>query len=152
MKIQYIVGDLFDTDCCIIAHGCNAQGVMGSGVARIVRDWYPEAYEDYRRIADSEGLQLGRVYVTMSKTKLIANMITQDRFGADGKRYVSYDAVAMACESLDKLATKLKIDRVAMPQIGAGLGGGDWKVIEAIIQASFKHTQPVVYLLEPLTE
>lgn len=152
MNIEYFVGDLFDTDCRIIAHGCNAQGVMGGGVARIVRDRYPEAYEDYRRIADSEGLQLGRVYVTMCKEKLIANMITQDRFGADGKRYVSYDAVAKACESLDELAAKLKIDRVALPQIGAGLGGGDWKVIEAIIQASFNKTQPVVYLLEPLTE
>jgi hypothetical protein len=34
-----------------------------------------------------------------------------------------------------------------MPQIGAGLGGGDWQVIEAIIESEMTDIQPVVYTL-----
>lgn len=152
MKIEYIVGDLFDTDCAIIAHGCNAQGVMGSGVARLIREKYPLAYQDYVNISRSpSGLVMGAVYASICGDKVIANMITQEFFGGDGQRYVSYDAIARACESLDKIASKIKADRVALPQIGAGLGGGDWNVIASIIESSFKQTQPVVYLLEPLT-
>ena len=31
----------------VIVHGCNAQGVMGSGVAKQLRAKYPEIYVDY---------------------------------------------------------------------------------------------------------
>jgi hypothetical protein len=34
-----------------------------------------------------------------------------------------------------------------MPQIGAGLGGGDWRTIEAIIEEEFIEIKPVVYQL-----
>ena len=34
-----------------------------------------------------------------------------------------------------------------MPLIGAGLGGGDWNVISAIIQSECKDVTPVVYYL-----
>lgn len=32
--IQYKTGNLLDTPDSYIVHGCNAQGVMGSGVAK----------------------------------------------------------------------------------------------------------------------
>ena len=38
MKIEYRQGDLFQTDVRHIVHGCNAQGVMGKGVAKLVKD------------------------------------------------------------------------------------------------------------------
>ena len=47
MKIEYRKGDLFQTEIKTIVHGCNAQGVMGSGVAKIIRDKYPKAYDRY---------------------------------------------------------------------------------------------------------
>ena len=36
---------------------------------------------------------------------------------------------------------------VAIPKIGAGLGGGDWKKIEKIIEEEFKDVVPNVYVL-----
>lgn len=34
MKIDYRIGDMFKGGHKFIAHGCNAQGVMGSGVTK----------------------------------------------------------------------------------------------------------------------
>ncbi len=34
-----------------------------------------------------------------------------------------------------------------MPRIGNGLGGGDWHVIEAILETSFAYAVPAVYTL-----
>lgn len=151
MKIEYIVGDLFKTDAEVIAHGCNAQGVMGSGVARTVRDDYPKAYQDYVAAYDKIGLRLGAVIYSMVNPNLIiANMITQERFGHGGTRWVSYDAIATAMETLNKDCRVFGVNQVAMPMIGAGLGGGNWDIIEQIIESSMVSVQPVVYLLEPL--
>jgi O-acetyl-ADP-ribose deacetylase (regulator of RNase III) len=143
MSITYIKGNLFETEHTHILHGCNAQGVMGSGVAAIVRRDYPEAYQDYLRIHREEGLILGFIHPCKSNNKIIINAITQHLFGKNGSRFVSYDAVA---ECMHKV-NLMNIQSVAMPKIGAGLGGGDWNVIEQIILSEVKDIPVYVYEL-----
>ena len=141
MKIEYRKGNLFGTNIRAIMHGCNTQGVMGSGVARIIRDEFPEAYSAYIAGSVASPLKLGQVITQTSNGKYIINAMTQQFFGRDGKRYVSYDAVATVMRWVNDSG----IPQVAMPMIGAGLGGGDWSVIEAIIESELKVVQPVVY-------
>lgn len=157
MKIEYIKGDLFSTKVTTIVHGCNAQGVMGSGVARIIREKYPKAYDRYRKQYEQfNNLVLGHVIAVPcgdriadpENFKIIVNAITQEYFGADGKRYVSYDAVAESFEKINRFSEVYGITEVALPQIGAGLGGGDWNVIEKIIESELKTVKPYVYILE----
>lgn len=146
MDIKYIKGDLFKTDEHVIVHGCNARGVMGSGVAAIVKQNYPEAYKRYKEIYVDFGLDLGSIIPVDSNGKLIINAITQDRYGT-AKRYVDYEAVALAIKKVDQLVKAIGIQSFAMPMIGAGLAGGDWKVISAIVESETKYTTPIVYYL-----
>jgi O-acetyl-ADP-ribose deacetylase (regulator of RNase III) len=152
MKIEYRKGNMFDTDIRVLAHGCNAHGVMGSGVARIVRDDYPGAYNAYVAAIKDAAYALtdtmGTIIPVETKGKVIINAITQHDYGRDGKRYVSYDAVSDAMRELNTYcAIWEEVTQVAMPLIGAGLGGGDWTVIEAIIESELTDVQPVVYIL-----
>jgi O-acetyl-ADP-ribose deacetylase (regulator of RNase III) len=152
MKIEYIKGNLFDTDIKVIVHGCNAHGVMGSGVARIVRDDYPEAYNGYVtafKQAAYECLDLmGTIIPVETKGKVIVNAITQHDYGRYGKRYVSYDAVSECMKKIDRMFEIHGINEIAMPMIGAGLGGGNWEVISAIIQDELKNIKPYVYFYD----
>lgn len=147
--IEYIKGDLLKTEHNIILHGCNAQGVMGSGVAKAVRDKYPGAFSIYKRICDSEtdkSKLLGRVvwYLTGDK-KYIGNCITQEYYGRDNKQYVDYDAIR-ACLNKVNILFKHKTT-IAMPRIGAGLGGGNWATIEQIINDTLERHTVKVYEL-----
>lgn len=146
MKIQYVNGDLFATDIEHILHGCNAQGVMGSGVAKIIKEQYFDAFAFYAEQYDEHGLKLGDVQFVPANGKVIVNAITQEFYGRDGKRYVSYDAVAAAMNTVNRVLKLSGIDRVAMPKIGAGYGGGDWDAIAAIIEQEMVDVQPVVYV------
>ena len=150
MKIKYRLGDLFSTDIELILHGCNSKGVMGSGVAKIVRERYPEAYESYA-LWCSKGFRLGQYLAVPSNNKIIINAVTQQNYGKaieqlgpNPVRYVSYDAVAEIMHSLSKVYAG---STIAMPTIGAALGGGDWAVISAIIESELKTVQAVVYQL-----
>jgi O-acetyl-ADP-ribose deacetylase (regulator of RNase III) len=144
-KIEYRKGDLLTTDIKHIAHGCNAQGVMGSGVAKAIRDKYPQAYRDYNDVYNSRGLNLGdAVYSHQDDGKIIVNAITQQNYGRDPNIvYVSYWAIA---ESFRKIEM-FNIKEIALPMIGAGLANGDWNVISAIIENTLTKTKPVVYQL-----
>lgn len=148
MKIEYRNGDLFQTDVKTIVHGCNAQGVMGSGIAKIIREKYPSAYERYRNQYLIENkLVMGSLMVVPCDDKIIVNAITQEFFGRDDIRYVSYDAIDDVMKKINNFYDLYGINEVAMPQIGAGLGNGSWQVIEAIIENRLDEVKPIVYIL-----
>ena len=147
--ITYKVGDLLDVTDGILAHGCNMRGVMGSGVARLVQAKYPEAFRQY--ITDlCNYFPLGGVsfWSPLGEDEptrfLVANCLTQEKMGADGKKYVSYDAVDMSFQILNKVAEEGSYT-IHIPRIGAGLGGGDWGVIEAIINHKCKNVDVIVW-------
>lgn len=134
-SITYVNGDLFSSPDRMIAHGCNAQGVMGSGVAKIIRDKFPGAFDLYRKEFETNGLCLGQVVMFKTGDKFIANLITQDKYGgfnADGSRVVNvdYQACHNAFEYMISYAAQRGIRGISIPKIGAGLGGGDWNLVE----------------------
>lgn len=159
--ITYKKGDLLSVTEGIIAHGCNAQGVMGSGVAALVKAKYPAAFEQY--VADLEMLTKDEAYMGMSPlgyvsfwspsdlnvsltadSLLIANCITQNLFGRDGSKFVSYDAIHTCFVALERIA-KMTGMTINIPRIGAGLGGGDWSVIEAVINSVCKESKVICW-------
>ena len=150
MIITYITGNLLKSPHRLILHGCNAQGVMGSGVAKAIRAKYPLAYEIYRKKYECDGLLLGEVvYAYISSENLwIANGISQEYYGRIEKTYVDYEAINSIITNVNSFAHKHGIDEVAMPLIGAGLGGGSWKIISNEIEKCFVAVQPIVYVLD----
>lgn len=135
-------GNVFDAFLypnTVVVHGCNAQGVMGSGVAKVVRNDFPGAYYEYIRRHEEFGLQLGEIIpVPVLPGRWIINAITQEFYGRDGRRYVNYAAVGTAFRQVRKFAEDQGIESVNYPKIGAGLGGGDWNTISQIIDSELE--------------
>ncbi len=156
MKIEYIKGNLLTSNESVIAHGCNAQGAFASGFAGALRKTQPFAYEAYMQAHRDNRLNLGSIIWARSDRLIVANIISQERYGREPRQYVSYEAIKTAMETLNRAGksginlsgTELTFQRAAMPMIGAGLGGGDWSVIEQIIETACKDVQPVVYVIE----
>lgn len=146
MAITYIKGDLFATDVKLMVHGCNALGVMGAGVARIVRTKYPEAEAAYIKEIDAGELVLGGVQFVPTKGKIIANAITQANVGSGLQ--VSYNAVRKCMKEIKKFMGENNLTKVAMPKIGAGLAGGDWDVLSKIIDDELRGKEVIVYYIE----
>lgn len=147
MKIEYHKGDIFESPIKVIIHGCNDRGVFGSGFVIPLKNKYPESYQQYRKEFESNGLVGGSIIPAMSKDKIIINMITQNFYGRDGKRYAKYDWIAEGFYHTNIFLKKLGINEAAMPAIGSGLGGGDFAVIAAIIESESKDFQPHMYIL-----
>ena len=145
MPITYKKGDILASEETIIMHGCNAQGKMGSGVAKAIKEKYPEAFQVYRKREETVGLHLGEFSSVVTKDrKIIINAITQQYYGRDGKKYVSYDAISKVAKTLNGLYEN---ESIAIPKIGAGLGGGSWDVIEKILLTYGHAIDWVVYEL-----
>lgn len=133
--IHYVKGNLLDSNCDYICHQVNCQGVMGSGIAKQIRERWPVVFSSYRAYCDRHMRDelLGEIWgVHVSDDQWVVNMFAQDNFGYDGRRFTSYDAFATC---LTKMRDRLSKDKtIGFPKnIGCGLGGGSWKVISALI-------------------
>lgn len=135
-------------------------GVMGSGVARIVKEKWPLAFREYN-VECVEHFKYGKEHLLLGHNIIvpcydgttIVNCITQHSYGRMKERYVSYDGVDDCMRQLHvwygiRMANKQSY--IAMPLIGAGLGGGNWGVIEAIIKHRLKDIDVRVYHLEDI--
>ena len=147
MKITYITGNIFESDIKYILHICNMQAKYNKGFAKQVRKLHPEAYTAYIKAFEGP-VALGDVIWAESRGKFIANILGQEFYGKDGKQYVSYDALRTGIRAVNALVAVSEGDKlISMPKLGAGLSGGDWSIIEKIIEEETTDCVPVVYVI-----
>ena len=82
--IKHITGNVLDSDAPIIAHQVNCQGVMGAGVAKCIREKYPDIMTDYVRWCQNydENYLLGLIQlyrINENEDKFIANCFAQSK-------------------------------------------------------------------------
>ena len=142
MIINETRGDIFHEEWDMLIHGVNCQGVMGSGIAKEIKERFPTAYADYKvkvdRYTTSEGPSkrlLGEIHGSwIPGNRFIFHFFTQYDYGRTGKVYVDYDAIRTCFRAFEEdFAADALGKVVVLPRIGAGLGGGDWNKIRDII-------------------
>lgn len=141
MQIE-ITGDLVElaktNEIDVIVHGCNCFNNMGAGIAKQIAKVFPLAAEIDSLTPHGSDVKLGTItsaYIDEYDLTVI-NAYTQFAYGG-GKVNADYDAIKLC---FDTIAAVLKItgETIAYPKIGAGLAGGDWNKINAIINESLK--------------
>ena len=149
MPIAHHRGDLLQSPCTIIAHGCNCFNTMNSGIAKAIRAKHPRVYEVDSITNKGDKQKLGHYTLCTLPELVVFNLYTQYRYGRD-KVHLDYGA-------LGKALTHMKIwldahdpqqqETVGLPRIGCGLAGGEWGRVEAIINTVFPKRIIRIYTL-----
>lgn len=146
--IKHIKGDIFESGADIILHQVNCQGVMGSGVAKQVREKYPTVYKSYKEFCDmyKPGDLLGIALPEQAdESTIIVNIFAQDKFGYDGRCYTNYDALRRGLETVRDYIIN-KDDKIAIPYLmGCHRGGGDWTIVSKMIEEIFTDCDVTLY-------
>ena len=150
--VKIVNGNLLDATEDVICHQVNCQGVMNSGVAKAIRDKWPEVYFAYRAYTHSytdENELLGKSFLVSlnDSPQVVMNMFAQNLYGYDGSSYTSYDAFYKCLEDIKK---KVSCHcSIAFPyKIGSDRGGASWDVIYAMICDVLGDWDVTIYKLE----
>lgn len=133
--LKYIKGDLLElavTDGMfdVIVHGCNCQCLMGGGIARQIKQRFPQAAEaDYATKA-GDIKKLGNWTSANAGSVIIINAYTQYTT-SNTKDVFEYAAFKLI---LQKLAYIYGHAHIGLPMIGCGLAGGDASIIIPMIE------------------
>lgn len=135
--INYVKGDATQpqgTGTKFITHICNDDGGWGAGFTRALSSRWKEPEEHYRGLRARNLGDVWAVPIDDVKDTVVVNMIAQRGYRRPGNLTpLRYEALEKCLSSLVEIAVRNKAS-VHMPKIGAGLGGGDWNVIEKIIE------------------
>lgn len=149
-NLKVINQDMLTLEEGLLFHQVNCKGIMGGGIAYALAQEFPgleKAYQEFCRkeLESRTGypptrVLLGKVFVFKVNPRLyIINVFGQDEVSTRD-RMTSYDATAEAFELIAAQLFNTKISDLPLYfpyKMGCGLGGGDWTIYSAIIEAYF---------------
>lgn len=146
MTVLYVTGDLFEQEVSAIAHGVNCAGSMGSGIAVEFKNRWPAMYKEYFHHCARGALNPGEIFIWEERDLTIYNLGTQ----LSWRTKATITAIEKSVTAMLRHANLRKIDYIAMPRIGSGLGGLSWQDVQTCLEKcaeSFCETSLVVVSL-----
>lgn len=121
-----------------ILHGTNTRGVMNAGVAKAIRNMWPQVYTQFKKNGSGEHLLGTLDIIKINSTLYVGNGYTQLNYGRDGKQYADIKAVesviqqafywvAMNNQQLSELYDSPQLFVLKSSKIASVLGGLDWE-------------------------
>lgn len=143
-------GNLIASDAEAIVNTVNCVGVMGKGIALQSKKAFPQNYDAYAKACMQGEIELGKMFVFETKQmlgpKYIINFPTKQHW-KDRSRYAD---IAIGLNALAKVIRQFNVKSIAIPPLGSGLGGLDWKRVRPMIQdALYQFSEVEVNLFEP---
>lgn len=145
-QIDVRVGDIFQSGAQTLVNTVNTEGVMGKGIALEFRKRFPAMYDDYVVRCDHGLVQLGEPYLYQGlDDQWILNFPTK-KFWRSHSRLADIEA---GLKLLKAHYREWGITSLAVPPLGAGLGGLEWRVVGRVLYRAFAQFEIPVYLYAP---
>jgi O-acetyl-ADP-ribose deacetylase (regulator of RNase III) len=145
--IEEAEGNLLEADAEALVNTVNTVGHMGKGIALQFKQAYPDNFVAYARAVKGGEVQAGRMFVVptglLTNPRYIINFPTK-RHWRGRSRIEDIDA---GLEALVEEIKRLGIRSVAVPPLGCGNGGLDWRDVEPKIRRALGRLSDVRVLL-----
>ena len=148
--IEYTKGDILRAEAEALVNTVNCVGIMGRGIALQFKQAYPENFKAYATACKTGEVQPGRMFVfntgSLTPPRYIINFPTKRHWR--GKSRV--EDIESGLTALAGAIRAHGITSVAVPPLGCGLGGLDWKTVKKAIEAALARLDNVrVLVFEP---
>ena len=134
--VEFKTGDILTEDAEALVNTVNCVGVMGRGVALQFKNAFPENFKAYAAACKRHDVQPGRMFVfetgQLTNPRYIINFPTK-RHWRGKSRIEDIDA---GLKALQAVVRERQIRAVALPPLGSGLGGLNWKQVRPRIEAA----------------
>jgi O-acetyl-ADP-ribose deacetylase (regulator of RNase III) len=132
--IEFTTGDILESHAEALVNTVNCVGVMGRGIALQFKEQFPANFDAYAKACEREEVQPGRMFVfvtgRMTGPKFIVNFPTKRHWRGNSR----IEDVELGLIALRNEIQKRRIRSIAIPPLGAGLGGLDWKQVRPRIE------------------
>lgn len=144
--IRTRIGDIFESKAQTLVNTVNTVGVMGKGIALEFKKRFPDMFEDYVRRVREGKVRLGEPYLyTRAEPPWILNFPTKGHW----RELSRLSDIVKGLEYLERHYEAWGIESLAVPPLGCGQGGLEWKVVGPTLYSYLKRFKIPVTLFAP---
>jgi O-acetyl-ADP-ribose deacetylase (regulator of RNase III) len=147
--IEEVRGNLLEADVEALVNTVNTEGVMGKGIALQFKKAFPEMFQEYEELCALGQLQPGQMHVyergELLNPRYIINFPTKRHWRERAKlQYIQEGLKALVGE-----VQRRRIQSLALPALGSGLGELNWSQVYPLIKETFAPLPNVRLLVYP---
>jgi O-acetyl-ADP-ribose deacetylase (regulator of RNase III)/uncharacterized protein YwgA len=145
-NVHVVTGDMFESDVQTLVNTVNTEGVMGKGIALQFKKRYPDMYEDYLERCKRGEVLLGRPYIYKERLHpWIINFPTKKHWRSISR----LEDIKAGVEYLEAHHHEWGIRSLAVPPLGCGEGGLEWRVVGRVLYRHLSRLEIPVMLYAP---
>lgn len=148
MSLDIIKGNLFTSNCQTLVNTVNCVGVMGAGIALEFRLRYPQMYERYVEICNSQLLDIGKLWLYKSEHRWVLNFPTKKHW----KRASKIEFLQLGLQKFVDTYKKKGITSIAFLLLGTLNGGiGENESLQVMTKYLYKcdDINVEIYIYDP---
>jgi O-acetyl-ADP-ribose deacetylase (regulator of RNase III) len=150
--MKFTKGNLLDAHAEALVNTVNTVGVMGKGIALMFKEAFPSNFRAYEAACKHNEVRIGHMFVTetakLDGARWIINFPTKKHWRHPAK----LEWIVEGLEDLRRVITEKGIRSVALPPLGAGNGGLDWKDVRPEVERVLGVLKDVTVLVYEPTE
>ena len=148
--IRFKSGDILAEDAEALVNTVNCVGVMGRGIALQFKKAFPENFRDYAAACQRGEVQPGRMFVfetgALANPRYIINFPTKRHWRGNSR----IEDIQAGLKDLVTVIRERDIRSIAVPPLGAGLGGLEWSDVRPRIERALRGLDDLdVIVFEP---
>lgn len=144
--VTFVTGNMFDSPAQVITNPVNCVGATGKGLSLEFERRYPELSLDYKERCNKGLVKPGFPYLWENEATQILNFPTKRHWR--GRSQI--EDIEVGLKYLASRYQEMGIYTLALPALGCGHGGLEWKEVKPLIE---KHLGPIsdleVFVYEP---
>jgi len=145
--IEYVHGNILHADVEALVNTVNCVGVMGRGIALQFKDAFPENFRAYVNACERDELRPGRMFVfetgNLANPKYIVNFPTKRHWRGKSRM----EDIESGLLDLVEVIRRYGIRSIAVPALGSGLGGLDWRDVKLRIASALQALPDIAVLV-----
>lgn len=131
--IRSRTGNIVEDRSEALVNTVNTVGVMGKGIALAFKQRFPENYRAYKRAVEDGKVETGKIFPfenpAVYSTRWILNFPTKQHWRNRSK----IEWIELGLADLRQQVLALEISSLAVPPLGCGNGGLDWKDVKPLV-------------------
>ncbi|RVH81680.1 Appr-1-p processing protein [Sinorhizobium meliloti] len=148
--IKFTRGNILEANAEALVNTVNCVGIMGRGIALQFKNMFPDNFRAYSKACQHNAVQPGRMFVHRTDELTYPHFIVNFPTKRHWKGKSRMEDIDTGLEDLVATVRKNKIKSIAIPALGSGLGGLDWKdVCPRIVSAMSILDDVEVIIYEP---
>ena len=148
--IEFTTGDIIKADTECLVNTVNCVGIMGRGVALEFKKNYPDNFKSYVEACKRQEVLPGQMFVYDTEKLLNPRYIINFPTKRHWRGKTRMEDIESGLVSLVEVIKAKNIRSIAIPSLGCGLGGLDWKEVKPRIISALDALEDVqVFVYEP---